>query len=284
MPTKANVMAAPRSPRVEPIQSACVRCALVLGGLALELAGLIVCTRRWAGAVTAPLDGFATVAIAIGAALAVAAGRVAWLRYGTGGAGGWRRRGILASPGVGLFLLLYGLSLPDTPSWAKLSSWTLLFAEEAACWWWIGARRRAGGPGFLDGPRRSEAHPSVNAQRLQRRSTTRRAAGEPLRPHEQITQRMVRSTAADGSDVLRGSARAELAAGSMAAKVHVAFCPPFATLPRLELGQSAGPPARIGVGQILPQGARIEVRLDEPARRAVAVWLEFEATAARGES
>jgi hypothetical protein len=160
----------------------------------------------------------------------------------------------------------------------------MLIVEEAASWWWIGARRRAGGSGFLDGPRRIEAHPSVNAQKRPRGSTARRAANEPLRTREQLTQRMVRSTAVDGSDVLRGCARAELAAGSMAANLHVAFCPPFATLPRFELGQSAGPPARIGVGQLLPQGARIEVRLDEPARRAVAVWLEFEATAARDES
>ena len=67
-------------------------------------------------------------------------------------------------------------------------------------------------------------------------------------------------------------------AGQRVAHVHVAFCPPLEHSPAIELRQSAGPPARLKLGQSLAHGARFELKLAEPG--PASVTLEYEATTA----
>ncbi len=239
------------------IESDLARVAGVLMGLSVCLAGGLFGARRWAGALTVPLEATVLVAVATGAALAAAWARVAWLWGRPRGAGVWLHLAALALPTVGLLLLGYGLALPDSGLGAKALFWTLLVGEEAASGWWLARRGRV------------------------RRSRRPRPGAAPslglLLNGEQLTQRLSRSKAADGGDRLQGSLRADFAPGSRAASIHVAFCPPFAKLPRFELRQSAGPPLRIQLGQLLPHGARVDLKLNDPARETVAVWLEFSA-------
>jgi hypothetical protein len=92
-------------------------------------------------------------------------------------------------------------------------------------------------------------------------------------PPADVTQQFTRSVAADGSDVLSGWLRLELAAGQRVGSGHVAFCPPFAHVPELTVTQRDGPPARIKAGQVLAYGARLDVRSANPATEPVVVLL-----------
>jgi hypothetical protein len=236
---------------VQPIELIVGRVVGTCGGVVLVTVGLVLCARGWTGAAASALPLWAICAVVVGAGLFVAATRVAWLRFGAKSAAVWRRRAALGLPSVGLFLLLCGLTLPESPVWTKLIPWTLAIGEEALAWWWLPGGRRP----------------------------TRRNGRADVQPREHVTQRLVRSKTAVG-DVLRGSLRVELPAGCRLAHVHVAICPPFATTPQFAMNQSAGPKARLAVGQLFPHGARIEVKLDEPAGCPAAVWLEFKASEA----
>ena len=94
-----------------------------------------------------------------------------------------------------------------------------------------------------------------------------------------FAQRIERVQAVDGRDILAGTLSTRLAAGQVTAHVHVAFCPAFESVPRLDFRQAAGPAARIKLGQVLPHGARIDVKLDAPP--AEPVFLELEVRAAK---
>jgi hypothetical protein len=74
-----------------------------------------------------------------------------------------------------------------------------------------------------------------------------------------------------------------LAAGERSASVHLAFCPPFARAPRVELVQSDGPAARIKTVQVLPYGARFDLGFSAPAAEGDAVLLQFSAGTQRDE-
>ena len=93
-----------------------------------------------------------------------------------------------------------------------------------------------------------------------------------------FAQRVERVQAVDGRDILAGTLTTRLSAGQVTAHVHVAFCPPFASVPRLDFRHAAGPAARIKLGQILPHGARIDVKLDAPSAGPVFLELEIRAT------
>jgi len=69
-----------------------------------------------------------------------------------------------------------------------------------------------------------------------------------------------------------------LAPGQRTGSVHVAFCPPFAGIPKVTAEQISGPPARVRVGVVLPHGARVDVRLAaKPSMAPQLVVLRFAA-------
>ncbi len=92
-------------------------------------------------------------------------------------------------------------------------------------------------------------------------------------------QQLTRTRAADGSERLSGWLRAPFLAGQRTASVHVAFCPPFAAVPELSVEQVDGPPARVKTAQLLPQGARLDLKLASAAEEPHDVALEFSALA-----
>lgn len=76
-------------------------------------------------------------------------------------------------------------------------------------------------------------------------------------------------------ELVSGWEKVEFKPSERTAIVHVAFCPPLEETPELELEQMSGPPARIKAAQVLPHGARLEVRLNSPAVAEVALWIAF---------
>jgi hypothetical protein len=159
-------------------------------------------------------------------------------------------------PAAALLPIALALSLPGT-SWAGLVLlWLVPTAGEAA----LGYRR-------VVGRRRSHGQrPASNVGT----ALTRRA--EPAIAHEganlepaadpHVMQQFVRRQTAEGDDLVEGWLRAPLGPGQRTTHVHISFCPPFASTPELEFEQADGQPARVKLGQVLPYGARFEVKLD----------------------
>jgi len=235
----------------------------VFTSLVVCVVGGVLGGRRFAGALTVPLDASLLAVVAAGAALTAAFSRFAWISGSGERPGTVIDRAVLAAPTVGIVLLGYGLALPDDRIWVKALLWTFLIVEEASSGWWAFRRSRALRPGRL---------------RVGKTTSKRRSPSG-----EQLTQRLSRSKSADGVEWLRGLVRADFAAGSRTARIHVAFCPPLARLPQFEFHQSAGPPSRITLGRLLPYGARLDLKLTAPARAAVEVWVEFTANDRRAE-
>jgi hypothetical protein len=91
--------------------------------------------------------------------------------------------------------------------------------------------------------------------------------------HQQLT----RADLADGSDRLAGWLQATFEPGERTATVHVAFCPPFAEVPKVTVRQTSGPATRIKPGQTLTHGVRLELKLNFASRAAERVLVEFSA-------
>jgi hypothetical protein len=103
-------------------------------------------------------------------------------------------------------------------------------------------------------------------------------------PAGEVTQQLVRTRLADGSERVTGWLRVALEAGQRSANVHVAFCPPFARSPQVRVQQREGPAARVKLGQSLPFGARLDLKLAQAAEVASAMVLEILVVADAPES
>lgn len=84
----------------------------------------------------------------------------------------------------------------------------------------------------------------------------------------------------DGADCLQGRLSIALPTGERTGHGHVAFCPPFAVTPRIDLTATADTAeVEATAVEILPWGTRIECRLEQAADEPVAVVVSFTATA-----
>jgi hypothetical protein len=197
-------------------------------------------------------------------------------------------------PALALLLALLALSVRGSAWWAVGVIWAAAIAEEAWCWAPLTRGGAIQGPFVLGSlPRNGFPRPSplrwrrrADEPRLRRdKSNSRheptekvavqRAAAE--QPVADVWQQTSRAYEADGADALRGTLRAFLAVGQRTAHVHLAFCPPFVRLPQLDYRQTAGPAARVKLGQLLPYGVRLDVKLDEAAGAPATVLLELTA-------
>jgi len=96
-------------------------------------------------------------------------------------------------------------------------------------------------------------------------------------PGETVLQELTQSITGEGRTVWRGRLRTRIAVGQRRATAHVAFCPPLDETPLVEFRQLAGPAARAKLGQVLPYGARFDLKLAEAPDEPVEVELTFTA-------
>ena len=94
---------------------------------------------------------------------------------------------------------------------------------------------------------------------------------------ETILLHLTRGRTAQGRLFWHGRMRTEFEMGQRTAVAHVAFCPAFAAPPEVMAWHLRGDAAEIHVTQSLPQGARLEIRLEQPARANRSVLFEFTA-------
>jgi hypothetical protein len=199
---------------------------------------------------------------------------------------------------VSLLILAATLSLPGTNVGALAFFWLFLIGEET--WAWRRAvrkgtdrRRKNIESLFQNSPLPLGEGPGVRAERLEAIVNPLEIVEPPDiaddeestpsdQPGEEVTQQLIRSLAADGIETLSGWLRLRFSPGQRTGNAHVAFCPPFPQTPELTVSQLDGPEARIKIAQLLPYGARLELKLLASYEEPSNVLLQFSARTAGG--
>jgi len=273
------------------------------------LFAIALVARRFAGAVTIAAAPAWLIAAILTSAILAAVARAVWF---TG-----RREpafaldaAVLYAPLCGLFLTAAVVSAAHVPAAVLAVVWLLAVGEEIVVRKFVPVRPalrlplgrfrigrvierlRRSGPTTIDRAKdepesgatteggvasklaNEPPHPALSREG---RGVLGRDIAERDAPAGDCVQRFERVQSADGRDVLAGSLSTRLRGGQSRAYVHVAFCPPFATVPQVDFRQVSGPAARVKAGQVLPHGARFDVKLDNPAAEAVNLVLEVRA-------
>lgn len=245
---------------------------LLAAGLWLG-AAILLAVRRLCGAVSHPLS---TAALCL-AAIVLTTG-CEWLRRQlTSSCETWHvpRESWLGwsrwIPGLAAWITAAAISMPGSYWPGPAVLWTSL---TAALTWAIAVERRA--------------HRPHSGQQATATNGIAALPGEPLLSTDDalpanILQQIVRRQDPDGSQWITGQLRVQFTPGQRTAHAHVAFCPPLSATPDCEAETISGPDAQLTVGQVLPQGARFDVRLDEAADTSADVLLEFAAHLPPGE-
>jgi hypothetical protein len=265
---------------------------------ALAAVGLLLVWRRLAGAVTADLPTGHLVATALVAGVIILGGRWLWRRLAAA-ANGEELDQLLGWAGsAALILIAAGCSLGRLADWLL---WVPLVAIEQTQLRWFapGAPRKRLGlwaPGHEEGEEESHANegtavlgsgglpreipPLIAAQG----ATAQRSGdvGSPVlgcsHPFEGggvVLQQLSRVRDDEGVERVHGTLVAEFATGQRQATVYVGFCPPLGRVPVVEAETVDGPEAELKVAQALCHGARVEVRLSNPAAEACQVVIEL---------
>jgi hypothetical protein len=183
-----------------------------------------------------------------------------------------------------IMIFAAALSLPGTNGWGLALFWLFIASEELWSW-----RHRAGrllwrpwGKKISIRPVRIDPAQSVPPH-INPANIAQAPVSNPMtsstRSADHIIQQLTRSTTADGSDVLSGWLRLDLVPGQRIGSLHVAFCPPFTSTPELTVEQLDGPEARLKIAQLLPYGARLDLKLLSFSEETTSVLVQFSARA-----
>jgi hypothetical protein len=232
-------------------------------------AALVFAWRRVSGALVSPLSPALLISSGLLAAISALGIRTLWRRSSDRKASSQGDLILDILLGASLLIFAVALSLPGTNAWGLGGFWLLIAAFEIWAW-------------------RPRADVVVRASRLHlgvMALASRLHIKQPRRPHhilpaKGVTQQLTRSTTAEGGDVLSGWLRLDLAPSQRTGNLHVAFCPPFAGTPELTAVQLDGPEARIKIAQLLPYGARLDVKLIALNKEPAGVLVQFTARTA----
>ncbi len=235
-----------------------------LPGSMLLATALLFTARRFTGALEQPLPTTTLLAAVVAASLAA---MVTIRAVDVTQAVGW----CVASVAAGAVVMLGAtLSLPGTSSTSLVVLWLLTSTMVGLIARDVLVRGRAG------------KLPAVESLRRIAASTPK--TDNPTSPldeiddHRNMWQQLSRVRTEDGEDQLQGWVRVDCTVGQRGEVVHLAFCPPFARIPKLEATCHSGPTARIKVAQLLPHAARIELKLDATPREQTSLVVELLAT------
>jgi hypothetical protein len=243
----------------------------------LAVAAIVLGWRRLAGAFVSPPGWHSLLAAGVLLALMVCSARAAWRIQSR-----WLAPGPLdmAFPVASSFLVLWlalTLTIPGTSTVAIILFWCIVAVEEFLAWGPSAARKfpfRTSGPHDrrpvyrVDEPGTESPHASFGT------------IAEESPPAEDVTQQLTRGPTVDGGEIMTGWLRVPFVSGQRNATVHLAFCPPFQRTPRVSIRQTEGPTARIKTVQVLPFGARFDLKLSVQMDCALNVLLEFTAQSA----
>ena len=249
-----------------------LRCT-IWGGLgAFALVALMLVIQRTAATSTQSLAPVAAVSLVAFVALFTLLLRLPQGR-GVLGNSDIERWGILLLPGICLIMLGIAVSSPEVSPTAFVLTWLIICAEEGFQLY----RQRAN----LRWPWRSRPAQRAVSNHRPPDTAVEQLAAEDLAAN--VTQSIVR-TRDDDAEAISGTLRADFQTGERTVYTHIAFCPPLAGLPQIEVEQTDGPDATIKVAQILSHGARFDVRLHSAPNEPTQVELAFHAFAAEPQT
>jgi hypothetical protein len=258
------------------------RLAGVILALLILSSGILI-GRRLAGALGQPLPAGTLAVLGLLLAGAAVALRSHWLLVPDNTKA--RRFARLASWRPTILLLSIGLAVcvRGTSTAGLFLFWSIIGVEELGVGIWALRRRhRSTAPNpsrDLLAPRRDREGAVPRLTDLPETATApSNIAPQDAVPDNRITQQFVRSRSAAGDDVFSGWLRVEMPPGARTTSVHVAFCPPFARTPTIDVRQVEGPAGRIKTAQSLPYGARLDFKLSQPCEEAATVLLRFVAS------
>ena len=191
---------------------------------------------------------------------------------------------------LGLLMAVAAVSLPlrMAPSWDALTTLAAVVVSLGiVARGWLSQRQTTSGPrGF---PASTTAvPPSVAVPMAMPLQTGRlhpvnqaRPEGAALAslPNGSLLQRFERLALPDGGECVRGRLSVVVSEGSRSGYAHVGFCPPLASQPTIDVTTDYdGVEAVVSAAEVLPWGARIECRLDEPAEETVEIPVDILAT------
>jgi hypothetical protein len=158
------------------------------------------------------------------------------------------------------------LSLWGSHPVALLGLWAMVVGEEVWAW------RRLLPPMHFTGTKVTK-----NPHRTPRPAESPGEEREPSEPGADVLQQLTLRASAEGGQELSGWLRVPLTAGQRTGSLHVAFCPTFNDVPSVQAEPVSGPDCRIKAAQVLPYGARLDFKLDQPARQGESVLVWFHA-------
>lgn len=230
----------------------------------LDAAALVIIARRLAGAFVCSLETPSLIAMgALLAALALVIRR-AWFAPPETDLVARFNASVMILVSLAVVGLASALSLPQSPIPGKFALCLIVVAEES-CVWALFHKR---GQNYFAAANAADKSPPAIENGVENSS-------DPFALD--VTQQLTRSRGEDGSEELAGWLRTTFAAGQRTGNVHIAFCPPFAATPELEIEQIDGPEARTKTAQVLPFGARIDLKLAATAETDDVVVLQFSA-------
>jgi hypothetical protein len=240
----------------------------------LGAAAVFVASRLLAGVLARPLGPWPL--LVAGGSLA----GLAWIAHAPAQTGRFRAGSVLVS--LAMLTIAASLALAGGNSVALLVFWAVIVGEELWAWRGMLPARRSNAPqpsfhlrpegegqGVLADLPVAAPHAPVPADGDSIED------GEPTAPAADVLQQLTLRTRAEGGQELSGWLRIPLAAGQRSGSLHVAFCPSFDQAPQIEVEPVYGPDCRIKAAQVLPYGARLDVKLEEPAGEDESVLLWF---------
>jgi hypothetical protein len=224
-------------------------------------AAIVVAQRATAGALRSPLAPSALLLAAAAILAAAVAIRLGWLLPLGPCRAGRSDLAVMVATSFTAAVLCGGLCLPPETSLPAVMVFRVLFVvEEGWAWLW-----------FFRKWSQADFHPETQPTRLPVDEDT---------PDPFVTQQITRRLNEDGVEELAGWLRLTFAAGQRTGSAHVAFCPPLAVAPQVTVEQIEGPEARIKTAQLLPYGARFDLKLAAAADEDTSVLLQFTARTA----
>ena len=255
--------------------------------------GAVLALRRLAGAIAAPPGPEAVLAVCATGLVLVAAGDMATRSTVARAASPTMSWLSAVLTRFGLLMAVAAVSLP-----LRMTSAVDTLTTVAACVVSLVAvglapiADRVGGRGFMGWPAEARHKPAVPTPAVLPATASPMAVpslstaqprfqeGTMATPAGSLIQRFERLALPDGGECVCGRLSVVVPAGSRTGYAHVGFCPPLASQPTVDVTSDYdGVEAIVSAAEVLPWGARIECRLDEPAEETVEIPVDILAKA-----
>jgi hypothetical protein len=251
--------------------TSCRLTAVIVLGL-LSAAAAVVMARALVGALQTPLEPAVLLTACLLVTVAAVVVRLGWLLPLVGTRISRLDLTVMVVTSFAATTLCSGLCSPrDTLPEMALLLRVVIVLEEGCAWLWFLRKR---GQNYFS-PTKSPSN----------RPPHEKNSSDPFItetiPAAEVLQRLTRSQAVDGAEELAGWLRLPFAPGQRTGNVHVAFCPPLRIAPEMAVEQIEGPEARIKTAQLLPYGARFDLKLAVAAEGPTTVLLQFTARTPR---